>query len=46
MVAVDGFDSSTLFSQIASRLQEASPAEKDAVLKKAKAIFQFDVKVP
>jgi hypothetical protein len=45
MVTVDGFDSSALFAQIAARLQESSPAEKEAVLKKAKAVFQFDVKV-
>jgi hypothetical protein len=45
MVAVEGFDSSKLFEQIASRLSTGTAAEKDAVLKKAKAIFQFDVKV-
>jgi hypothetical protein len=45
MVEVAGFDSSVLFTQISQTLSTGSASEKEAVIKKAKAIFQFDVKV-
>ncbi|KAJ3270392.1 hypothetical protein HDV01_007858 [Terramyces sp. JEL0728] len=43
MVAVTGYDSSAIFQQIEKGLA-ASPADKEAAIKKTKAIFQFDVK--
>ncbi|KAJ3310294.1 hypothetical protein HDV04_005139 [Boothiomyces sp. JEL0838] len=43
MVAVAGYDSSAIFQQIEKGLS-SSPADKDAAIKKTKAVFQFDVK--
>jgi hypothetical protein len=44
MVAVDGFESSAVFSQIHTALS-ASQADKESAMKKVKAVFQFEVKV-
>ncbi|KAI8999579.1 SCP2 sterol-binding domain-containing protein [Gaertneriomyces semiglobifer] len=43
-VEVPGFQSSALFQQIATGIATAPPQQKESVAKKAKAIFQFDVK--
>ncbi len=44
-LAVDGFESSSVFTQIHAGLSSASDAEKEQFIRKAKAIFQFDIKV-
>ncbi len=44
-VAVDGFESSAIFTQMKAAFSAASAAEKEALLKKGKGIFQFDIKV-
>ncbi|KAI8824964.1 SCP2 sterol-binding domain-containing protein [Fimicolochytrium jonesii] len=43
-VEVPGFQSSAIFSQIKAGLGAASKEQKEATAKKAKAVFQFDVK--
>ncbi|KAJ3417403.1 hypothetical protein HDV05_004868 [Chytridiales sp. JEL 0842] len=43
-VDVPGFASSAVFAQIHGGLTAASPAEREATVKKVKGIFQFDVK--
>jgi hypothetical protein len=44
MVAVDGFESSPVFSQIHDVLS-ASQTDRESAMKKVKAVFQFEVKV-
>ncbi len=44
-VTVDGFESSANFAQMKAGFIGASTAEKEALLKKGKGIFQFDIKV-
>ncbi|KAJ3289114.1 hypothetical protein HK104_007731 [Borealophlyctis nickersoniae] len=43
-VEVSGFQSSKVFAEIAAGIAGASAAQKDAIKKKANAVFQFDVK--
>ncbi|KAI8922315.1 SCP2 sterol-binding domain-containing protein, partial [Powellomyces hirtus] len=43
-VEVPGFQSSAVFSQIKSGIDAASAEQKAAIVKKTKAVFQFDVK--
>ncbi|KAJ3153420.1 hypothetical protein HDU86_005250 [Geranomyces michiganensis] len=43
-VDVPGFQSSAVFSEIKAGIDAADQAKKDATVKKAKAVFQFDVK--
>ncbi|KAL5035272.1 hypothetical protein BDV3_005228 [Batrachochytrium dendrobatidis] len=42
--STSGFGSDAIFSMIGSRMSSLSSTEKDAFLKKTKAIFQFDIK--
>lgn len=44
-VEVAGFNSSSVFSQIAAVFLSASDAEKEGFVKSGNAIFQFDIKV-
>ncbi|KAJ1549795.1 hypothetical protein HK405_002288, partial [Cladochytrium tenue] len=43
-VAVAGFDSSTIFTELAVGLAAASAADRQALVGKVKGIFQFDLK--
>ncbi|KAI9100583.1 SCP2 sterol-binding domain-containing protein [Phlyctochytrium arcticum] len=43
-VEVPGFASSAVFKQIKTGIDAAPPAQRSAIAKKVKAIFQFDVK--
>ncbi|KND00602.1 uncharacterized protein SPPG_03729 [Spizellomyces punctatus DAOM BR117] len=43
-VEVPGFQSSAIFSQIKAGIDAAPQQQREAVAKKAKAVFQFDVK--
>ena len=42
---VAGFESSSVFTQIYAGIAGAPDAEKEQFMKKAKGIFQFDIKV-
>ncbi|KAJ3058488.1 hypothetical protein HDU98_005411, partial [Podochytrium sp. JEL0797] len=43
-VAVPNFDSSALFSEIEAGLKSTATPQREATVKKVKAVFQFDVK--
>ncbi|KAI9339319.1 SCP2 sterol-binding domain-containing protein [Obelidium mucronatum] len=43
-VAVPAFDSSAIFAEIETGLKASTKEQRDAAIKKVKAVFQFDVK--